>query len=78
MITGTSGMVILSPTPPVECLSTSASGVPSIDRRLVKSSRSPESIIAAVQRAISAPVIPRRKIAINSADICASATRPWV
>jgi len=39
--TGTSGMVILSPTPPVECLSTNASGLPS-RRRSVKSSRSPE------------------------------------
>ena len=34
--------------------------------------------MAAVQRAISAPVMPRRKIAISSADICSSATRPWV
>ncbi len=34
--------------------------------------------MAAVQRAISAPVIPRRKIAISSADICSSATRPSV
>ncbi|SHU81426.1 Uncharacterised protein [Mycobacteroides abscessus subsp. abscessus] len=76
-MTGTSGMVILSPTPPVECLSTSASGRPS-RRRSVKSKRSPESTMAAVQRAISAGVMPRRKIAISSADICASATRPWV
>ena len=75
--TGTSGMVILSPTPPVECLSTNASGLPS-RRRSVKSIRSPESTIAAVQRAISSPVMPRRKIAISSADICSSATRPWV
>ena len=51
--TGTSGMVILSPTPPVECLSTNASGLPS-RRRSVKSIRSPEATIAAVQRAISA------------------------
>ncbi len=75
--TGTNGMVILSPTPPVECLSTNASGFPP-RRRSVKSIRSPESTMAAVQRAISAPVIPRRKIAISSADICSSATRPWV
>ena len=53
--TGTSGMVILSPTPPVECLSTRASGLPS-RRRSVKSIRSPEATIAAVQRAISPPV----------------------
>ena len=44
----------------------------------MKSIRSPEPTIAAVQRAISWPVIPRRKIAISSADICSSATRPWV
>ena len=50
--TGTSGMVILSPTPPVECLSTNASGLPS-RRRSVKSIRSPEPTMAAVQRAIS-------------------------
>jgi hypothetical protein len=70
-------MVILSPTPPVECLSTKASGLPS-RRRSVKSIRSPEFTMAVVQRAISRPVIPRRKIAINRADICSSCTRPWV
>ena len=37
-----------------------------------------EATIAAVQRAISARVIPRRKIAISSAAICSSATRPSV
>src|SRR6478672_1439675 len=70
-------MVILSPTPPVECLSTNANGFPS-RRRSVKSIRSPEATMAAVQRAISASVMPRRKIAISSADICSSATRPCV
>jgi hypothetical protein len=40
--------------------------------------RSPEATIAAVQRAISGPVMPRRKMAISKADICSSATRPWV
>ena len=34
--------------------------------------------MAAVQREISPRSIPRRKIAISSADICSSATRPWV
>ena len=43
---GASGRAILSPTPPVECLS--AVGRP----RDAKSIRSPEAIIAAVQRAI--------------------------
>src|ERR1700754_2284076 len=75
--TGTSGMVILSPTPPVECLSTSASGLPS-RRRSVKSIRSPEATIAAVQPAVPRPATPPRKIAISSADICSSATRPLV
>ena len=35
-------------------------------------------VAAVVQRAISWPVIPRRKMAINRADICSSCTRPWV
>ncbi len=47
---GASGSVILSPTPPVECLS--AVGRDSEE----KSMRSPEAIIAAVQRAISRAV----------------------
>ncbi len=70
-------MVILSPTPPVECLSTVGSGLPS-RRRSLKSRCTPEAIIAVVHREISARSIPRRKIAINKADICSSATRPWV
>src|SRR6185369_1482741 len=65
---GVSGSVILSPTPPVECLSTV--GRDTEDR----SSRSPEAIIAAVHRAISAELMPRNRIAISSADICSSAT----
>ena len=64
--------MILSPTPPVECLS--AVGLP----RAEKSIRSPELIIALVQRAISRRVIPFRKIAMASADICSSATTPRV
>jgi hypothetical protein len=67
-----SGSVILSPTPPVECLSTV--GRSTVDR----SSRSPEAIIAAVQRAISAPVMPRSRMAMANADICSSATTPFV
>ena len=47
---GASGSVILSPTPPVECLS--AVGRDSAE----KSIRSPDAIIAAVQRAISRAV----------------------
>ena len=68
---GTRGSVILSPTPPVECLSAVA---PSD----VKSSRSPDSIMARVQRSISGRPIPLRKIAIARADICSSATTPRV
>ena len=69
---GASGRVILSPTPPVECLS--AVGRDSVE----KSIRSPEAIIAAVQRAISRGTIPLSRIAIASADICSSATSPRV
>ncbi len=69
---GASGSVILSPTPPVECLS-------AVGRdRLEKSMRSPEAIIAPVQRATSGRVIPRSRIAIARADICSSATAPRV
>jgi hypothetical protein len=69
---GVKGSVILSPTPPVECLSTV--GRDTAER----SSRSPLAIIAAVHRAISAGVMPRRRIAMASADICSSATSPRV
>ena len=69
---GASGRVILSPTPPVECLS-------AVGRdRLEKSSRSPESIIAWVQRRSSPGVRPRKTIAMASADICSSAISPAV
>ena len=69
---GASGSVILSPTPPVECLS--AVGRDSAE----KSIRSPEAIIAAVQRAISRAIMPLSRIAIASAAICSSATTPRV
>ena len=69
---GASGSVILSPTPPVECLS--AVGRDSVE----KSIRSPDAIIAPVQRAISRRSIPLSRIAIASADICSSATAPRV
>ena len=64
--------MILSPTPPVECLS--AVGRESEE----KSIRSPDAIIAAVQWLISRRVIPLSRIAIASADICSSATSPRV
>ena len=69
---GASGSVILSPTPPVECLSDVGRDSPE------KSIRSPEAIIAAVQRAISSRSMPLSRIAIASADICSSATTPRV
>ena len=69
---GASGSVILSPTPPVECLS--AVGRESEE----KSIRSPLAIIASVQRSISRRFIPLSRIAIASADICSSATSPRV
>ena len=40
--------------------------------------RSPEAIIAAVQRAISRRFMPLSRIAMASADICSSATSPRV
>lgn len=69
---GASGRVILSPTPPVECLSVVGRESES------KFIRSPEAIMAAVQRAISVRFIPFSRIAMASADICSSATSPRV
>ena len=69
---GASGSVILSPTPPVECLS--VVGLVSAE----KSIRSPVAIMAWVQREISSRSMPRRKIAMASAAICSSATTPRV
>ena len=69
---GAKGSVTLSPTPPVECLSTVGRARPE------KSIRSPEAIIASVQRAVSRRFMPLRKIAIARAPICSSATAPRV
>ena len=69
---GASGKVILSPTPPVECLSTV--GRSNIDQFIF----SPLAIIASVQREISRLFMPFNKIAISSADICSSAITPRV
>ena len=69
---GASGKVILSPTPPVECLSTV--GRSNIDQFIF----SPLAIMASVQREISRLFIPFNKIAISSADICSSAITPRV
>ena len=64
--------MILSPTPPVECLS--AVGRPSEERSL----RTPESIIAWVQTASSSASMPRKNTAMSSALICSSGTDPSV
>ena len=69
---GARGSVILSPTPPVECLSAVGRPIPE------KSMRSPDSIIARVHWEISSRPIPRRKTAMASAAICSSLTTPLV
>ena len=61
---------ILSPTPPVECLSTVRR------ERRDRSRRSPEAIITSVQRASSRGSSPWKKMAMSSADTCSSATAP--
>ena len=55
--------VVLSPTPPVECLSTF---FPAIAER---STRSPESAMAIVSAVVSSAVMPLNQIAISMADI---------
>ena len=69
---GASGKVILSPTPPVECLS--VVGRSSADQSM----RSPVRIIASVQAATSRRVMPFSRTAIANAAICSSATTPLV
>ena len=60
--------MILSPTPPVECLSTV--GLPSPAKLM----RSPDAIIASVMTRISSRDIPLRSTAIANDAICASMT----
>ena len=62
----------LSPTPPVECLSTV--GLPTPER----SAREPVAIICWVHRASSSGSRPRKRMAMSSAAACSSATRPSV
>ena len=69
---GASSRLTLSPTPPVECLSSAGPGRPASDQ----SSTSPESLIAPVSAIRSAGVIPRSTIAMASAPTCASLTVP--
>ena len=54
---------VLSPTPPVLCLSTGDAG-----RAPDRSTRTPERTIASVSAAVSSAVMPRRTIAMSSAD----------
>src|ERR1700733_10276107 len=62
---------VLSPTPPVECLSTvGRAGLPSAGRR--RSSCTPEVRMAWVSARTSAGSIPRRKVPIRKALSCAS------
>ena len=60
---GANTSVVVSPTPPVLCLSTLMPAMPD------KSMTSPEFTIAIVKFARSSGVIPRKKIAIAMADI---------
>ena len=63
---------VLSPTPPVLCLSTLMPGMS------LRSTRTPEWTIASVNDAVSAAVMPRSRIAISSADAWYSGTAPDV
>src|SRR6266850_703327 len=70
---GASGMEILSPTPPVECLSTLRPGMRE------RSSTSPERSMASNQCGSSARrSMPRKNTAIRNAASCSSATSPVV
>ena len=55
--------LVLSPTPPVECLSALTPSM--ADRSMI----SPESIMAVVRSSVSRAVMPRKKIAMHMADI---------
>ena len=65
---GASGRVILSPTPPVECLSTV------FFDRVAKFIRSPLAIMARVRSRTSCRFMPLRKMAMAIAAICSSPT----
>ncbi len=67
---GASAMVVLSPTPPVECLSTTVR--PSDERSIVV----PDSTMACVNSCVSASERPLNTTAIAHALICSGATRP--
>ena len=58
-------MLVLSPTPPVECLSQTNSSSTMRDQSMV----SPDAVIASVKLTVSSGVIPFEKIAILIAAI---------
>jgi hypothetical protein len=60
--TGASTIDTLSPTPPVLCLPTFGPGMSE------RSTRSPERTIASVSHAVSSWLMPRKTMAISSAD----------
>ena len=60
--TGAITSEVLSPTPPVLCLSTFDPGMPE------RSSRTPDPIMASVSAEVSSAVMPRKNTAIRSAD----------
>jgi len=62
----------LSPTPPVECLSTVGAGT------ALRSSRWPDLTLAAVQARSSPGSMPWKYTAMSRADICSSAISPAV
>jgi len=64
--------VVLSPTPPVLCLSTLRPGTGE------RSIRAPESRMARVKARVSTVVMPRQQIAISNAALCSSGTVPSV
>ena len=67
-------MLVLSPTPPVECLSQTNSESTISDQFSV----SPEFVIASVKQTVSSGVIPFENIAMLIAAICASEKDPFV
>ena len=69
---GASSRLTLSPTPPVECLSSTGPARPASDQ----SRMSPDRVMAPVSAIRSAAVIPRQTIAIASAPTWASVTVP--
>ena len=71
---GASTILVLSPTPPVECLSQTKSLSTMSDQLIV----SPEFVIASVKFTVSSAIIPLENIAILMAAICASEKDPSV